>query len=180
MLIVFSIIIISYASQFTEVAKDVGIELIQDCTNKTIISECSETRQLSVCSDEPINKSCSMNDYLYKYPCNMEVDDCKTNTISIQTKYMISTSEYSLDFKKWGNCNYQTNADELIIICDSIYDGNGDSICSSGESCTKIIITASSIKEYYLDDYDNWAETKTIYHEKELEKEIKLSLLKTK
>ncbi len=47
---------------------------------------------------------------------------------------------------------YQCTANEydevVIVICDSIYDGNGDGICQSGESCMKFEIDGKDVKKY--------------------------------
>lgn len=56
-----------------------------------------------------------------------------------------SVLNYKCDYYTFGNCKINDKADELI--CDSKYDGNGDGVCQSGESCYTIYITKEGIKK---------------------------------
>ena len=51
-----------------------------------------------------------------------------------------------INFDKAG---YYCTSDINIITCDSVYDGNGDGICDSGESCVKFEATPRGIFEVY-------------------------------
>jgi len=50
----------------------------------------------------------------------------------------LTSKEYGMNFKDFGNCSYHADAKDntkVKIICDSYYDSNQDGVCQSGESC---------------------------------------------
>lgn len=49
-----------------------------------------------------------------------------------------SKNSYYCNAKSWGRCS---QASKKTVMCDSRYDGNGDGICQSGESCITIDLT---------------------------------------
>lgn len=71
-------------------------------------------------------------------------------------KYNISvgTGMINLDLKENWVCKY--NNKELV--CDSVYDGNGDGKCSSGESC--IIYSVENLKLIKSEDANFFIRTK--------------------
>lgn len=65
-------------------------------------------------------------------------------------------SKFKLDTEGYV-CSVNTaNKDSTLVICDSMYDGNGDGICMSGESCMKYIISSDSIQSYEKNSKDEY------------------------
>jgi len=57
-------------------------------------------------------------------------------------------------------CEYpyhQCQKDGPILTCDSVFDGNGDGVCSGGESCIQINLSKTNLKD--------WKHIKSIYNE---------------
>lgn len=95
--------------------------------------------------------------------CNMEYlnYDNKTSpqTITIEYEEYVCKKGEEIEYINTTICNkigmdigskrilyggiygYQCNVKSNIVICDSMYDGNGDGVCNSGESCVTIDLT---------------------------------------
>ena len=116
----------------------INISTIQDCktTTETEIKNnyryYSYTLNQTKCSDEPINKTCkkvyqsnsTISEVIGNYADYINTTICKEIGIKIGIKE-IYYKKHSMKCGRNG----------LIVSCDSTKDGNGDGVCSSGESC---------------------------------------------
>lgn len=55
------------------------------------------------------------------------------------------------------NCSVTDNG-KVYLTCDSIYDGNGDGICTSGESCIQFGIVGTYITRKERNSQDQWVD----------------------
>ncbi|HLC60502.1 MAG TPA: hypothetical protein VJJ52_03665 [Candidatus Nanoarchaeia archaeon] len=72
-----------------------------------------------------------------------------------------------IDSSDWGPCVYTTENNCLIVTCVSIYDGahKGQfTDCNSGKSCEKFEICDNSVKTFYKNSRDDFAEDDTSFH----------------
>jgi hypothetical protein len=139
-----------------------AVERIDKCVDEKYIES---TPQLGTCQSDAVvcdelNTSCHNATENYS---------CVINTIAVEktarkcnvkgyhiSKYNLNTEEYS--------CSVDTaDKDSTTIICDSKYDGNGDGICTSGESCMKYVIDKNSIKSFEKNSKDEYAPTDDSY-----------------
>ncbi|MBI2138510.1 hypothetical protein HYU13_02900 [Candidatus Woesearchaeota archaeon] len=116
---------------------------------EAIVGNCSWSIKVDECIDPPLNLSCHARDSNIYYPC--ETGRIKVNRSRVSCKpseiiFTHSGKTKEIFFGEWGNCSIEENADSLIIVCDSKYDGNGDGICHPGESCVKYVITEKNFQ----------------------------------
>ena len=67
-----------------------------------------------------------------------------------------------IDYSDFGPCVYEEENDCLILTCQSKYDGANDGKfhgCKSGTSCQKFKICDGSIKTYYKNSREDFAES---------------------
>ena len=126
----------------------INIQPIQKCSIETtptkvqIMGLKTIYQNETICSDEPINKSCSKHEVTYNQKIVIGgYTDLVNTTNCVTTGYNLSGK--MIDFE---NTNYTCGLTQREITCDSKYDGDGDGVCESGESCTRININDSSIK----------------------------------
>ena len=137
-----------------------GVDKVEDCIDeKNIIQEpiqgtCSAEQ--NVCDDAPKNLSCRKEQK--SYDCitgynNKEVTTkkCKTKGYIFDNKLKFHTEGYA--------CSITKEQNNKVMICDSIYDGNGDGICTSGETCMKYIISNGSFESYEKNSRDEFVPT---------------------
>jgi hypothetical protein len=126
------------------------VQRMQTCQNRTVQTEepiktnCTYARTELKCDDEPLNKSCHNQDITGTYECyngtrtlQSVVTDCTTTGYLVNDHVRINSSQY--------NCSVEDNG-KVYVYCDSIYDGNGDGICQSGESCIRIGIVGGYVE----------------------------------
>ena len=118
----------------------VSYKIEQDFYNKTII----------VCSDEPVNLSCSEKISTYINNKTVKIENTITKLRKICTIVGIE-----IDGKKinWNKADFNCKRDFFKMCCDSEIDGNGDGICTSGES-------------YITFDIRNLKFNKNLFHKK--------------
>lgn len=118
------------------------------------------TREISeiVCDDAPINESCHNETREMSYNCvngtktaEKTSKNCKQKGFLINDVVKLNTQEYE--------CSTQEENDKVIVVCDSRFDGNGDGICTSGESCVKFIIGGDKVQQYEKNSRDDFIET---------------------
>jgi hypothetical protein len=148
---------------------DPDITQIQDCTQEKwtektpIYDTCTQTREQTTCSDEPINITCETKNISYDYQCITDYQEsekikeiCKTKSYVIKNKYKLDVDGYTCQTNK-------DNGNIVTMICDSIYDGNGDGICTSGESCIKYVISNNTFNKYEKNSKDEFIQEDDSY-----------------
>ena len=140
-----------------------GVNTITTCKNisfqeqETIWSTCTRTRTEQVCTDVPLNLSCHQEQETETYTCaNGTTTVEKTNTICETTGFIINDA-----IKLNTNTYHCSVIDEgkVYVTCDSIYDGNGDGICTSGESRVQFGIVGNTVQRAIRNSQDKWTET---------------------
>ncbi len=145
---------------------NISFEQIDDC--KTIFWDeeepvyeiCKEEYNQRICNDPPINQSCHDEIRDYNYTCiktqivHHNREDCKPKELKITKSNEIGR----INFGDWGKCTTQEDKDALTVICDSRYDGNGNGVCESGESCIKFEITKEGVRQYLKNSQDEFTE----------------------
>jgi hypothetical protein len=133
------------------------VERLDECIDEKYVESVQQygncSYDINVCDDAPVNQSC--HKITKVYTCNTGSLNVETTHKNCQTKgYKIS--KYKLDTEEYA-CSVDTiDKDSTVIICDSKYDGNGDGICTSGESCMKYVITKDSIQSYEKNSKDEY------------------------
>lgn len=139
-----------------------GMQRIQVCKQVTwdehapIYSNCTTTYNQTNCSDAPVNKSCTTVQNSFTYSCingsatvTKQRQDCATTGFMVSGKF-INTTDY--------RCAVTTDGKEFVT-CDSIYDGNGDGICTSGESCIQFGIVGNYIVRKERNSQDQFVDS---------------------
>jgi hypothetical protein len=132
------------------------VERIDNCVDEKYFESVPQLgtcqHNISVCDE--LNTSChnaAENYSCYTNSINIEKTAKKCNTKGYKiSKYNFSTEEYSCSIDT-------TDKDSTVMVCDSKYDGNGDGICTSGESCMKYVITKDSIASFEKNSKDEYA-----------------------
>ena len=98
---------------------------------------------------KPVYGKCQVPYYSYIYINNvsgknerrteMINSDCVVSTVPEPIKECeVIGYNYSGKILDFSDSDFKCGLNGAIIFCDSIYDGNGNGICVSGESCMKI------------------------------------------
>ncbi|MBR9699826.1 hypothetical protein GOV09_05190 [Candidatus Woesearchaeota archaeon] len=140
-----------------EVTQDISLEEKKECKTLTwqeeqpIYGTCIASAEIPICDDEPLNKSCSMQDKNYTYTCRTGTntvqksrEECKEKEFAISVED-VSIKNYNLNYGDWGKCSYEADGEAAIITCDSKYDGDNNGICKPGESCIQFRITKEGV-----------------------------------
>lgn len=122
-----------------------------------VYQNCTRLLEPVVCSDEPTNASCNTPaEETYECVTGTQVvqksrDDCETFGYMLDNgvkNVKLTTTDYS--------CSTTEENGIVTVICDSKFDGNGDGICSSGESCQKFILEGGSFAKYEKNSQDEF------------------------
>ena len=117
----------------------------------SVDSVCSESFDRVVC--DAANISCYNGIDTISYPCAViETRDSVRQSCSI-VGYDADTRRITGDGVR---CSYESRVDPVVVVCDSIYDGNGDGECASGESCARIIIDGDDTTVSLKNSRDNY------------------------
>jgi len=123
-----------------------GLQRIQNCRDSSwqehdqVWGNCSDPVNDSSCGD--LQQNCTHHLTTITYPCVTVLTtvtktrrDCTTTgfTVGVHT---IDTTGYA--------CSVQDDG-KVYVTCDSTLDGNGDGICTSGESCIQFGIVGNTI-----------------------------------
>lgn len=127
------------AASIPSVQEHKSCKTIQWQEEKAILGVCSYDKKERVCADEPVNSSCVEQITQSAYSCKTGSEmvtqsrqDCQTTGYTIANKLQIASTDYA--------CSASQEGSDVILICDSKFDGNFDSRCNSGESCLKYIV----------------------------------------
>lgn len=144
--------------------------------------------KLDMCIDEKYNEStpqygnCTYNadvcDAL-NTSCHKEARTytCYTGSVSVEkTSKKCKTDGYKIGKNKLNTgdyvCNVSDDVDSTTVVCDSKYDGNGDGICTSGESCMKFVVNGNNIDVYKRNSKDEYVKDDPTYFLAEASTEV--------
>ena len=157
-LMLFSITVLS-ATKTTQLTDDISLQEFSDCETiywdetENVYSTCTNYYNVSTCSDEPFNTSCSVTENSYNYTCKTGTNTvqrskeiCTDKEMRLTVDKLTGTETFSLEYGDWGKCTYETQGQAVVITCDSKYDGNNDGICQPGESCVQFRITKTGVQ----------------------------------
>lgn len=164
----------------------ISLTQVNDCktieweTEEPVYGTCQQEYTQTFCDDPPINKSCHEETNYYEYPCQTGTNIiphservCTPKAFEIEKETAdIVTEKGRINFKDWGKCSYQTEEDNLIVICDSQYDGNNDGICQSGESCVKFVVTADKVEKFLKNSQEEFTAEDESFFLEELDYEV--------
>ena len=134
----------------TPVKNTSSVEAVQECVPK-IVQELNVTYGTcyleNIC--DPSNLTCVSP---MPYSCinstqmvDKTISDCTVTGLKIHDKFFIPMNDYSC-----------SAIDSDSVMCDSKYDGNGDGICTSGESCMKFIAVDDTLQKYQKNSKDEF------------------------
>lgn len=152
---------------------NVTVNEIQDCTNefydatedvfgyvtrvRNVYDNCIYYHNYTLClNTSGANTDCSQEQLVYNVTCAIGTESYQSyekvsEQIVQKNKTACDKRAYTIDIagstKKinFANAGYYCSLDANIVTCDSIYDGNGDGKCKSGETCIKFEITGSGV-----------------------------------
>ncbi len=145
----------------------------EECINEQyfeetpVIGVCVESR--TICVNESTNETCETANTPY---------ECITGVEKVaKTREKCTAKEYVFDNKikfsiEGYSCSIGKDASYKIMICDSIYDGNGDGICSSGESCMKFVIVDEEFVQYEKNSRDTFVKEDASYFTNRIYSEV--------
>ncbi|MBI1935517.1 hypothetical protein HYS31_03675 [Candidatus Woesearchaeota archaeon] len=171
-ILVFSLLSIAVASQI----KSPAIQELEDCKTtfydelQPIYGTCFEYFNRTSCiNDSGPGTGCSTSQASINYTCITSEQIVQKNStkctslnrfiVSITKKSSVEQKE--IDFSQWGACIQEAENDCIIVTCVSKYDGahNGKFTgCNGGKSCQKFEICSGSIKSYYKNSREGFAE----------------------
>ena len=137
-----------------------------------IIGSCTETYPAIVCDDFPINSSChqTMQDVTHDCVTGYQTvtqykQECHTTALIINNHFAIPTLEY--------NCNAAEEGSIITVTCDSKYDGDGNGLCNSGESCLQYEIQGETISAKERNSQDEFSESDDSFHHEQSDVEVR-------
>ncbi len=162
MVVVFSVFVVAskVIKEETKVISD-KVQEVEDCEYISWQEEvsaygiCVQEYAEVICDDEPLNESCSDVIRKINYTCAngteiVEKTDkkCDKKAVLVNDIVKVDTSEYECSTTEEGN--------DVVVVCDSKYDGNGDGECSSGESCMKFVVDGDKYQKYEKNSRDDF------------------------
>jgi len=155
----YGIIKINDTSELTQVIP--GVEVRQDCRNITWEEEedvygiCSEDYLVTLCDDEPLNTSCSEVTKQHEYSCYQGQENIQKTKQECQTTGYVINNVVDIDTSMYS-CSTTEEGENIVLLCDSKFDGNGDGICTSGESCQKFVVNNNNFEAYEKNSKENF------------------------
>src|SRR3989338_2899377 len=123
---------------------------------EAIYSPCNTTITKSVCSDAPLNTSCLNVQETFTQRCHMGFRNVERVSRSCRKEfYDVGNVRLNVD---GYNCAFNRSGRKLVAMCDSVYDGNGDGVCQSGESCQKFVINGDSVQKFEKNSLNDFVE----------------------
>ncbi|MDP3734549.1 MAG: Ig-like domain-containing protein [Nanoarchaeota archaeon] len=123
------------------------VESCYDSTSyeqQTIMDTCTKEVVKKICSDEPVNQSCNDETRIVDYECNPHTETVQKSERVCQMTALIVNNAVRISNIGDYACSTQEGA-EVIVLCDSRFDGNGDGKCTSGESCMRFTIDGNTV-----------------------------------
>ncbi|MBU0757619.1 MAG: hypothetical protein KKF44_06120 [Nanoarchaeota archaeon] len=139
------------------------VKAYQDCTpvlydeKQEIFGTCNRDVTETICNED--NSSCSDKTTSEKYDCILDTEIItKSKEVCAEPTSYVINDAVKLLTKDYVCDSFQEDK-SIIIICDSIYDGNGNGECTSGESCMKFVVTGKEIKQYEKNSRNDFVTT---------------------
>ncbi|MEA2036036.1 MAG: hypothetical protein U9O94_00900 [Nanoarchaeota archaeon] len=167
-------------------SNQISLKTINDCktveweTEEPVYGTCQYETEETMCEDEPINESCTVETVYHDYECvtgtktvehSEKVCTPKAFEITKETADVV-TETGRITFEEWGECSYETGDIDITVICDSQYDGNNDGICQSGESCAKFVVTQDKVERYLKNSQDEFTKEDDSFFLEKLDYEV--------
>jgi len=168
-IILLAFVLVSFAVAETVNRISDRVEKVEDCVDyvweeeEKVYGTCSDIRAITVCVNETINKkvvntSCHTELMEFNYSCVRETNLVEKSRTECVTKGFVVNEIIKLHTKDYV-CLTEENKDEVIVICDSKFDGNGDGICTGGESCMKFVIDDDKVEKYERNSRYDWVKS---------------------
>jgi len=139
------------------------VQQVEECVDFVVeemtYGTCLLNRTVFDCVDAPLNLSCSVRVVNYRNDTCVVGLENVTLERCVVTGYLIDTVRVSTE----GYSCRVTEDNVTLILCDSLYDGNGDGLCSSGESCVKFSVVGDVVERQERNSQDVWVDTDTTY-----------------
>ena len=138
------------------------------------VSVCTGTYVGMICDDEPINQSCFEGIRDFTYECVVGTTTVQKSRNECFTTGLLVTNDIrsiQLDIVDYV-CSSEEVDKVIIVTCDSKFDGNGDGVCTSGESCQRIIVDGASITTSEKNSRDSFVENDEKYFLNEIPIEV--------
>jgi hypothetical protein len=74
--------------------------------------------------------------------------DCRTKEYLINNAVKLIPENYQCSIEEINN--------KIVAVCDSKLDGNGDGICTSGESCMKFVVDGNAVEKSERNSRDDF------------------------
>jgi hypothetical protein len=139
-----------------------SVQRIESCQNTSVqeivpnYATCSSNTPVTTCSDAPTNASCITTFVARPYPCINGTSTITTTKTSCSTNGYVINNVVTLNTTGYG-CSATDNG-KVYVTCDSNTDGNGDGICTSGESCVQFGIVGTFVTTQERDSQDQWVD----------------------
>lgn len=118
------------------------------------------------------SKECSMKNISDVYPCVIDIkESVKTKKVCAKPKVHMINDKIKLLTANYA-CSENQDGNIITAICDSEFDGNGDGICTSGESCMKIVIQGNDFKIYEKNSRDEFVPKDRSFFLKRMDVEV--------
>jgi hypothetical protein len=155
------------------VVKPDPVQKIQECKDKIVqdvVPVYGNCTRPVVCQNIT-NETCdpSITEEIYQCYTGIQnidrtVTECKTVGLKINNKIQLDIRDYA--------CSTQNDTGTVTVVCDSKYDGNGDGICTSGESCMKFIVNGSNVEKYKKNSRNGFVSGDSSYFLNEVSVEV--------
>lgn len=167
-------------SSITVENTDPNIRWIENCQLVSYTEDeveyglCSMDETVSIC-DEPGDNSteaaCRDENVLTQYECVTDIKKIPKERIECTKKELIIKEKYNINLQEYG-CKATSEGGTVTAICDSKYDGNGDGICTSGESCMKFVVDSNGVKKSEKNSMDVFTEKAYDYFVSRVQPEV--------
>jgi hypothetical protein len=177
LLFVIPVLILAVAVGFAAQNYPTGVRELQTCVN---VSYTEEVAVEQTCTSEHLefwcdpsdllNLSCSWQNRSYTFTCINRTlvpttkQECSTTGFLVNNKVKLDTNLY--------RCSGEVVGSKTIMTCDSRFDGNGDGVCTSGESCMQFTIDGTTVTTKEKNSRDDFVADDDSYYAKEATAEV--------
>jgi len=180
--LLFILFVFTASSQISQITNTISIEEIKTCTTnfydevQNVYGSCIYYNNYTIClNTSGPNTACSPSQNTWTFRCKTgEITLAKNSTeCKPNDKFVISidkgtaTLKKQLDYSEWGHCIYNVENACLVVTCQSRYDGANDGQfhgCKGGTSCQRFEICDNSIKTFYKNSREGFAEYDPSFH----------------
>ncbi|MBI4738196.1 hypothetical protein HY772_01315 [Candidatus Woesearchaeota archaeon] len=138
--------------------------------NQTLYGNCTNERVWQVCDDAPLNLSCQWFSENYTRTCTVGYKTvAKMDSVCHTTDVIADKIKFAVE--NYG-CSTQEDGTNVIVVCDSKYDGNGDGVCQSGESCLKYVVNGNTYEKFEKNSRDDFVASDKSFFVEEASAEV--------